>query len=191
MKTLFTFFSAIRLLAVLTLVTGALYPLTVWAIGHAFFRESAEGSLLTHHGRLVGSALLSQKTTQPRYFQPRPSAGDYATVASGASNQAWTSAKLAASVGTASDDFLSVNQLPSSTALPSDAITASGGGLDPHISLENARLQLPRVARARNLTTTQFARLEALLTTHTEGGHFTPARVNVLRLNLALDANLP
>jgi K+-transporting ATPase ATPase C chain len=186
-----TFFSAIRLLAVLTLVTGALYPLAVWATGRVFFREAAEGSPLTHDNRIVGSSLLAQKNPAPRYFQPRPSAGDYATVASGASNQAWTSAKLAASTQTAATDFRAFNQLASSTGLPSDAVTTSGGGLDPHISLDNARLQLPRVARARSLTTAQLISLESLLTTHTEGGRFTPARVNVLRLNLALDNTLP
>jgi K+-transporting ATPase ATPase C chain len=188
MKTfLTTFLTSFRLLALLTLLTGALYPLAVWATGRAFFHNAAEGSLLTHDNRLIGSALLAQKNSDSRYFQPRPSAGDYATVASGASNQAWTSAKLAAAITTATADYLSFNQLPSTTALPSDAITASGGGLDPHISLENARLQLPRVARARNLTTAQLATLDSLIAQHTEGGHFTPARVNVLRLNLALD----
>jgi K+-transporting ATPase ATPase C chain len=186
-----TLLQSIRLLALLTLLTGALYPLAVWATGRAFFRDTAEGSLLTHNNKVVGSALLGQKNPDPRYFQPRPSAGDYATVASGASNQAWTSAKLAAAVTTASTDFLSFNQLPSTTALPSDAITSSGSGLDPHISLENARLQLARVARARNLTTPQLATLDSLLAQHTEGGHFTPARLNVLLLNLALDTTFP
>jgi potassium-transporting ATPase KdpC subunit len=186
-----TVLQSLRLLALLTLLTGALYPLAVWATGRAFFREAAEGSLLRHNNHIVGSALLAQKNPDPRYFQPRPSAGDYATVASGASNQAWTSAKLAASVTTVTNDFLSFNQLPPTTALPSDAITSSGSGLDPHISLENARLQLPRVARARNLTTQQLATLDALLARYTEGGHFTPARVNTLRLNLALDTTFP
>jgi K+-transporting ATPase ATPase C chain len=191
MKLPSTLFTSLRLLALLTLLTGALYPLAVWATGRAFFRDTAEGSLITHNNHVVGSALLGQKNPDPRYFQPRPSAGDYATVASGASNQAWTSAKLAAAVTTASTDFLSFNQLPSTTALPSDAITSSGSGLDPHISLENARLQLARVARARNLTTPQLATLDSLLAQHTEGGHFTPARLNVLLLNLALDTTFP
>jgi potassium-transporting ATPase KdpC subunit len=188
MRTLFT---SLRLLTLLTLLTGALYPLAVWATGRAFLRHTAEGSLLTHNNGLIGSALIAQKNPDPRYFQPRPSAGDYATVASGASNQSWTSAKLATAVTTASTDYLRLNQLPSTTAIPSDAITSSGGGLDPHISLENARLQLSRVARARNLTTPQLTTLDSLLSQHTEGGHFTPARLNVLRLNLALDTTFP
>jgi len=189
-STLRTLLTSLRLLALLTLLTGALYPLAVWATGRAFFHNAAEGSLLTHNNKVVGSALLAQKTTDPRYFHPRPSAGDYATVASSASNQSWTSARLAASIASASTDYRTLNELPSAPALaplPSDAITSSGGGLDPHISLENARIQLPRVARARNLTTAQLATLDSLLTSHTEGGHFTPARLNALRLNLALD----
>jgi K+-transporting ATPase ATPase C chain len=186
-----TFLQSLRILAALTVLTGVLYPLAVWAAGRAFFRDAAEGSHLTHNNKVVGSALLAQKNTDPRYFQPRPSAGDYATVASGASNQPWTSAKLAASTQAAANDFRTFNQLAPDTPLPSDAITASGGGLDPHISPENARLQLPRVARARNLTTAQLATLDSLLTAHTEGGHFTSARINALRLNLALDTTFP
>ncbi|ATC65338.1 K(+)-transporting ATPase subunit C [Nibricoccus aquaticus] len=185
-----TFLQSLRLFALLTLLTGALYPLAIWATGHAFFRNAAEGSLLTHNNRIIGSALLAQKNPDPRYFQPRPSAGDYATVPSGASNQPWTSAKLAASVITASTDYRTFNQLAPTAPLPSDAITSSGSGLDPHISLANARLQLSRVARARNLTTQQLTTLDTLLARHTEGGHLTPARVNVLRLNLALDKTL-
>ena len=93
-----TFWSSLRLLAALTVLTGVLYPLAVWAAGQVFFRHAAEGSMLSRHGTVVGSALLAQKTTDPRYFWPRPSAGDYATVASGASNLAWTSATLAKTV---------------------------------------------------------------------------------------------
>src|SRR5687767_10294082 len=93
-----TVLSSLRILAVLTVLTGLAYPLAVWTVGRVFFRDSAEGSLLRHDAHVVGSALLAQKTNDPRYFSPRPSAADYATVASGASNQAWTSAKLAAAL---------------------------------------------------------------------------------------------
>jgi K+-transporting ATPase ATPase C chain len=185
-----TFFSSLRILTALTILTGVIYPLAVWTTGRAFFHEAAEGSLIRRDNRVVGSALIAQKNTDPRYFQPRPSVGDYATVASGASNQPWTSAKLAASTQAAANDFRTFNQLTLDTPLPSDAITASGGGLDPHISSENARLQISRVTHARNLTTAQRATLDALVSQHTEGGNLTPSRVNVLRLNLALDAAL-
>ena len=88
-----TFLQSLRVLTVLTVLTGLLYPLAVWGVGRLAFREAAEGSLLRRGGRVVGSGLLAQKTTDPRHFWPRPSAGDYATVASGTSNQAWTSAR--------------------------------------------------------------------------------------------------
>src|SRR6478736_8877853 len=122
-----TFLQSLRLTAILTLLTGILYPLAVWTVGHALFRPAAEGSLLSRQGRIVGSALLAQKTDSPRYFSARPSAGDYATVASGASNQAWSNAKLAASVAERRAAW-------GGGDVPADLLTASGGGLDPHLS---------------------------------------------------------
>lgn len=181
-----TVLHSLRLLAVLTLLTGGVYPLAVWAIGHGFFRAQAEGSLLLRDGRVVGSSLLAQKTADPRYFQPRPSAGDYATVPSGASNQGWTSARLAADIATRRAAF------DSETArVPPDLLTASGSGLDPHVSPEAARLQAGRVAAARSLDTGRRRKLDELVARHTEGGQFTPPRVNVFLLNLALDAAFP
>jgi K+-transporting ATPase ATPase C chain len=179
------FISSLRLLAVLTLLTGLLYPLAVWAVGQALFRDAAEGSLLHRDGRLVGSALLAQKTADSRYFWPRPSAGDYATVASGASNQAWSNAKLAAAVaerraahGGAAD-------------LPADLLTASGGGLDPHLSPTAVLAQTGRVAGARQLNAAQRLALNELIARLTEGGQISPTRINILRLNLALDTAFP
>ncbi|MBX3737864.1 MAG: potassium-transporting ATPase subunit KdpC [Candidatus Didemnitutus sp.] len=178
-----TTLSALRLLIALTLLAGLLYPLAVWAIGRAFFRDAAEGSLVRRDGRLVGSALLAQKTTDPRYFWPRPSAGDYATVASGASNQAWTSAALAKSIAERRTAFAPLDI----TGVPADLLTASGSGLDPDLSPAAVRFQIDRVASARHLTPAQRNALVELVARHTEGGQLSPARVNVLRLNLALD----
>ena len=180
-----TFLQSLRLLAVLTGLTGLLYPLAVWAAGHVFFRQAAEGSLLLRAGKPVGSALLAQKTTDPRYFWPRPSAGDYATVASGASNLAWTSAKLTASVAERRAAF------GEAADLPADLLTNSGSGLDPDLSPEAVLAQLPRVGRARQLDKNQQRVLADLVARLTEGGHLTPVRVNVLKLNLALDTALP
>lgn len=180
-----TTLAALRLLVALTLLTGLAYPLAVWALGRAFFRDAAEGSLLHRDGKLVGSALLAQKTTDARYFSPRPSAGDYATVASGASNQAWTNAKLRTAI-----DERSAAYAPASD-VPADLLTASGSGLDPEISADAARFQLPRVAAARHFDATQRARLEKIVADSVEGGGLTPARVNVLQLNLAVDAAFP
>lgn len=180
-----TFISSLRLLAVLTVIVGLLYPLAVWALGQAFFRDTAEGSLLHRDTKLVGSALLAQKTTEPRYFWSRPSAGDYATVASGASNQAWSNAKLAAAITERRA------ALGGAADLPADLLTASGGGLDPHLSPSAVLAQTDRVAQARQLNSAQRVALNDLVARLTEGGQLSPARVNILRLNLALDTAFP
>lgn len=181
MKTLLT---SLRLLAVLTVLTGLLYPLAVWAVGQAFFRHAAEGSLLTRRGRTVGSALLAQKNPDARYFAPRPSAGDYATVASGASNLAWTSAKLSAALAERRATW-------GGGDVPADLLTTSGGGLDPHLSPEAVRWQAIRVAKSRQLDVSQQHTLDELIARHTVGGHLSPRRVNILQLNLALDTAFP
>lgn len=176
-----TFLASFRLLVGLTIITGLLYPLAVWAVGRAFFREAAEGSLVRRGGRLVGSTLLAQKTEDPSYFAPRPSAGDYATVASGATNQAWTSAKLATSVA----------ERRTTSGNAADLLTSSGSGLDPDLSPQAIRTQISRVVAARKLTASQQHALDELVASHTVGGQLTPARVNVLQLNLALDTAFP
>lgn len=186
-----TFLQSLRLLAGLTLLTGALYPLAVWAAGQLLFHDTANGSLQTRRGVLVGSALLAQKTTDPRYFSPRPSAGDYAAVASGASNLAWTSTKLRDTVAANEKQFREQNLVPDSTVLPADAITASGSGLDPDLTLATVKLQAHRVAAARRLTSEQQDALDGLIARHVEGGQLGEARINILRLNLALDETFP
>lgn len=179
-----TLLDSLRLLAVLTVLTGLLYPLAVWAVGRTVFREAAGGSLLVRDGRLVGSALLAQKTAGPRHFWPRPSAGDHATVASGASNLAWSSARLAAVTAER-------RAAHGGGDVPADLLTASGSGLDPHLSPAAVSAQAGRVAAARNLTPGQRRALDELIARHVEGGQLGPARINVLRLNLALDSTFP
>lgn len=166
---------ALRLLAFLTLVLGGLYPALVWAIGQAAFPAAANGSLLHDaSGRVVGSALLAQKTEDARYVHPRPSAGDYATVASGASSLPWTSAKLR-------------DRVAASAGQPAALATTSGSGLDPHLPPAAALGQLDRIGAARGWDAAARARAEAWIAAHTEGGTISPAHVNVLLLNLALD----
>lgn len=169
-----TFITALRLLAVLTLCTGVIYPALVWGIGQSAFHDRAEGSLVKRDGQIVGSELIAQKMEDPKYFWARPSAGDFATVASGASNVAWTSAKLAERVKASPD-------------APADLVTTSGSGLDPDLSPVAVRSQLERVAAARGWNAAQRARCEQLVESLTEGGQFGPQHVNVLRLNLAID----
>jgi K+-transporting ATPase ATPase C chain len=180
-----TFLPSLRLLAGLTVLTGVIYPLAVWAVGQAAWPTAAGGSLLYRNGRLVGSALLAQKTTDPRYFWPRPSAGDYATVPSGASNQSWTNAALVTAVAARRASW------GGGADLPSDLLTASGSGLDPHLSPAAVQLQVDRIARARQFTPEQRVALNELIARLTEGGQINPARINVLQLNLAADSAFP
>ena len=175
-----TIIQSIRTLLVFTVLTGALYPLIVTGLGRALFAEKADGSLLHADGKIIGSELLAQKNESPRYFWPRPSAADYATVASGASNKGPTSADLVKAIAERRAKF--------GADAPADLLTASGSGLDPHISPPAAQSQAARVAKERGLAVDRVA---ALIATHTEApqwGIFGEGRVNVLALNLALDS---
>lgn len=165
--------TAIRTTLVLLILTCGVYPLIVWAIGQAIFRNEANGSLVVRDGRVVGSTLIAQSFTSDRYFHPRPSAVDFNAQSSGGSNLGPTSRKLRDRIRNATG--------------PVDAYTTSASGLDPHISPENALAQVARVAHARGLDE-KFVR--ALVDRHVEGrfaGVYGEPRVNVLVLNLALD----
>jgi K+-transporting ATPase ATPase C chain len=159
-------------------------------LAQAAFPSQANGSLLEIHGQVVGSALLAQNFNGPQYFHPRPSAaGDtgYDGMSSGGSNLGPLSQKLIDQVKERVEQYRAENTLPTRTMVPTDAVTASASGLDPHISLKNAGLQAVRVAQARKLSAQQ---MESLIQTYTEGpdlGFFGEPGVNVLRLNLALD----
>lgn len=178
-----TLVSSLRMLGALSLLTGVLYPLLVWVVAQVAFPEKAEGSLVRRDGVVVGSALLAQPTTADRYFAPRPSAADYATVASGASSQSWTSAKLASTLAARAEAFRTANHLAADAPVPAEMQAASGSGLDPHISPEAARLQVARVAAARQLPVAQVTALVERAVAPDLG---LPL-VNVLRLNVALD----
>lgn len=180
--------SALLMLAILTFVTGVIYPLIITGVAHLEFPGQARGSLVGDPEQPVGSTLIGQANTDPRYFWPRPSATDYGTLPSGASNMAPTSMALAESVAIRAADFRAANGLGAADPVPGEMLFASGSGLDPHISPDAARLQVSRVAEARGL---DVARLQALVDVHVEGpqlGFLGNPRVNVLVLNLALDA---
>lgn len=183
--------AALRALLVLTLVTGVLYPLLVTGLARAAFPGQADGSLVRSGGKAVGSSLIGQTWNgkdgkpAPQWFQPRPSAGNYDALASGASNLAATSPRLRKEVEARKARIADFNHVPRS-AVPPDAVTASGSGLDPHISPAYARLQAGRVAEARRLDP---AAVRALVDQHTRGrfaGFLGGPAVNVLELNLAL-----
>jgi K+-transporting ATPase ATPase C chain len=172
------------LACVVTFVLCAVaYPAIVWGIGHTAFPHQAEGSLIERDGKVIGSELIAQPFASPKYFQPRPSAVDYKADAAGGSNLGPKNPALRERI------VKSVAALGAtgSNPAPVDLVTASGGGLDPHISPEAALFQAPRVAEARGLP---LDRVKALIEEHTERSGAivgAPPRVNVLRLNLALD----
>lgn len=161
-----TILQSLRVLLVLTVLTGFAYPLVVTGIALAFQQRPAE--------------LLAQKTESPRYFWPRPSAGDYATVPSGASNKDPTSADLAKAIAERREKF--------GADAPAELLTASGSGLDPHLSPAAAKYQAPRVAAARRLPVEKVNALIERLTEGPQLGFLGEPRVNVLALNRALDA---
>jgi K+-transporting ATPase ATPase C chain len=176
------FFVALKIFIVLSIITGVLYPLAVTGLGQLLFSRQANGSLIEKNGQVVGSELIAQKFVNAKYFWPRPSAGDYATVASGASNAAPTSEALKKAIGERK-----------AQGLTHDMLFTSGSGLDPHISPEAARDQVARVVQERKLSEQQRALVEKLVEDYTEkrqGGVLGDPRVNVLKLNLALDEKL-
>ena len=171
------------------LLCGA-YPLAVWGGAQLLFPAQANGSLVTDaSGAVRGSALLAQNFSSDKYFQPRPSAAGtgYDATSSSGTNLGPTSQKLADSIKAAVAAYRTTNGLAADAPVPADAVTSSGSGLDPHISVANAQLQAARVAKARRLAINQ---VQALIAGHTEGrdlGIFGEAGVNVLLLNRDLD----
>jgi K+-transporting ATPase ATPase C chain len=180
---------AIVIFVLLTVLTGVIYPLLVTAIAAVAFPDAARGSLIVRNGKPVGSKLIGQSFSEPKYFWSRPSATTpqpYNAASSGASNLGPLNPALTDAVKTrilalrAADP---ANRAP----IPVDLVTASGSGLDPHISVAAAQYQIARVARARSL---DVWAVQALVAAHMEGrlwGLFGEPRVNVLELNLALD----
>ena len=172
-----------------TLVTGFAYPLVVTGVAQVVFPHRADGSLVERRGQIVGSRLIGQAFAGNRYFYPRPSAaGDgYDAMASSASNLGPTNPALLRVVRQRVREYRRENGLAPGQVVPVDAVTASASGLDPDISVANARLQAARVARARGLP---VAEVQSLISRHTSGrslGFLGEPVVNVLELNLALD----
>ncbi len=181
---------ALKLFVVLALLTGLIYPTILTVVAEVAFRSQAEGSQHVIDGKLVGSDLLAQKFESPKYFWPRPSADDFGTVASGASNLGPTTDSLKSAINDRVNKIRETYHLEPDGPIPDDLLTTSGSGLDPHISPEAARLQVSRIAAARNFTDAQKAQLTSLVNKSIEPpqlGLLGQARVNVLLLNLAVD----
>jgi K+-transporting ATPase ATPase C chain len=193
------------MLLIFTVITGIIYPVAMWGVSLAAFNHQANGSLVSYHGRIIGSSLLCQEFVDakgnplPQYFQPRPSAAavsgvktDYGCdpLISSASNLGPNNPKLIAAVRQRQQQISAFDHVAISK-IPPDAVTASGSGLDPDISPANAAIQVDRVAAARHISPAQ---VEALVNQYTTGrslGFLGEPVVNVLLLNRALDEKYP
>jgi K+-transporting ATPase ATPase C chain len=184
---------ALRINIFLTILLGVAYPLAVTGVSQIIFPHQANGSLITKGDRVVGSELIGQNFTKPEYFQPRPSAAGndgYDPTASGGFNYGPTNQKLIDRVKASVDKFHKENpdyQGP----IPADMLTGSGSGLDPDISPASAQAQAPRVAKARGISPDQLNQLVAQYTKAADLGLLGEPRINVLKLNLALDQQYP
>ena len=175
---------------VLCVVVSGVYPVLIWGIGQVLFPHQANGSLIENNGQVVGSELLAQGFSGAKYFHPRPSAAGtgYDPLSSGGSNLGPTSQKLMDGIKANVAQYRQENSLASDALVPADAVTASGSGLDPHIGLRNAQLQVARVAKERGLSEDAVRGEVAKATDKALLGIGGDFGVNVLKLNLALDA---
>ena len=196
--------AGLRMLLVFTVITGIIYPVVMWGISQVAFNHAANGSLISYHGRIIGSSLLCQEFVDakgnplPQYFQPRPSAAtsgasnDYGCnpLYSNGSQLGPTNPKLITEIKQRQKQIAAFDHVPISK-IPPDAVTASASGLDPDISPANAAIQVDRVAAARHISPAQ---VEALVKKYTTGrtlGFLGQPVVNVLLLNIALNAQYP
>jgi potassium-transporting ATPase KdpC subunit len=175
---------------ILLVICCGVYPLVIFGAGQLLFPKQANGSLvLDEKGNPIASTLLAQNFTADKYFNPRPSAAGtgYDSTSSGGSNYGATSQALHDAVKQRVADYRKANNLPDSQPVPADAVTASGSGLDPHISLKNAAFQVPRVAKARGMSEDDLKALVAKYTDGRDFGILGEPGVNIVKLNLALD----
>jgi potassium-transporting ATPase KdpC subunit len=189
-----TAYVALKLLLVMTIITGVLYPLIVTLIARATFPDQASGSMIVHDGKIVGSRLIGQKFESDKYFWSRPSAIDYNPLPSGGSNLGYTSGDLKKLVADRGSRLTQTVDTILTPAIPVDLLFASASGLDPHISPEAAEFQVQRVLHARRLDETNRINLINLIDSLTEQrdlGVLGEPHVNVLMLNLALDSLYP
>jgi K+-transporting ATPase ATPase C chain len=182
--------TSVSVTVLLLVICCGIYPLFVFGAGQLFFPQKADGSLvLDADGKPIASTLLGQTFTAVKYFNPRPSAAGtgYDSTSSGGSNYGATSQALHDAVKQRVADYRKANNLPDTQLVPGDAVTASGSGLDPHISIKNALIQLPRVAKARGMSEDDLKNLVVKYTDGRDFGILGEPGVNIIKLNLALD----
>jgi potassium-transporting ATPase KdpC subunit len=185
-----TFIISLKTLLFFTVLTGIIYPLFVTGVAQSIFPAKANGSLIIKDNKAIGSELIGQQFDSAIYFTSRPSAISYNPLPSGGSNYGLTNSKLKELVNQRKQQFIAFNQLDSLTAIPSEMLFASASGLDPHISVKAALLQVNRIAKARNFNTTQKQQLFQCIKQQTEAPQLLvlgEERVNVLLLNLEVD----
>jgi potassium-transporting ATPase KdpC subunit len=181
---------SLKIFLFFTILTGIVYPLVVTGIAQIVFPAQANGSLIVRGNKTVGSELIGQQFDTIVYFSSRPSAISYNPLPSGGSNYGLTNSKLKHSVDSIKRQFIVYNQLDSLAVIPSEMLFASASGLDPHISLTAALLQVDRIAKARHYNDVQKEKLLQCVKSHSEAPQFAilgEDRINVLVLNLALD----
>jgi len=176
----------------LCLIVSGVYPIVIWGLAQVLFPHQANGSLIERNGQIVGCELLAQGFSGAKYFHPRPSAAGtgYDPLSSGGSNLGPTSQKLIDGIKANAVQYRQENGLSADVVVPADAVTASGSGLDPHISIQNARLQIARVAKERGLTEDAVNSQVDKAIDRPFLGIGGEAGVNVLKLNIALDGTV-
>ena len=185
-----TFIISIKAIIIFTLITGIIYPLLIYGIGKIIFPKQSNGSLMMKDGKVIGSELIGQSFDSTIYFHSRPSVINYQPSPSSGSNLGPTSSLLKQKVDSLRLAYIEYNGLAKTTDVPPDAIFASGSGIDPHISLENANLQTYRVAKARGFNSEKRNKLIELVKENTEQpqlGFLGEVRINVVKLNVELD----
>jgi K+-transporting ATPase ATPase C chain len=182
-------YQPVILLVMMTIVLGILYPLCITAFGQLLWHNKSNGSLIKEGNMIIGSELIAQKFTTPKYFWARPSASTWATIPSTASNLGPTSADLALSIKERRALLANIHGMPTKN-IPMDLVTTSASGLDPHISVEAAYMQLNRIVMARGLNENAKKKVLDLIEKHAGGAIFASAgkkNVNVVLLNVDLD----
>ncbi len=185
-----TILISLKIFLVMTILTGVIYPLLITIIGQTAFTSRANGSMIVVNNITVGSELIGQKFIGSQYFSGRPSSIDYNPLPSCGSNLSITSEDLKLKVKRNIAVFDSINQIPVSQSIPYEMLYASGSGVDPHISVMAALLQINRICKTRKLSNSDMLQIENLISQSTESrqlGFLGEERVNVLKLNIELD----